>query len=221
MADKKIKTMSPDYSSILICPVCSHKKEVLSLRSGNYIDARFWSDNKIEAPMMPFVSPVQKCPNCENYYFSNRAKSKEKSDQYGFELGILNFEDCQKAILQFEKENLSKHEKMILRKLAIHAYNDKYYRTISEGDECLNKTPKPEDWAYFLENAERLLLLLEDEENTLLFQAELLREIGKFDESVSVLHKIESEDREIDERIIFQIKKKALANDNRVFKFDL
>ncbi|MGL4332638.1 MAG: hypothetical protein ACRCSR_07605 [Bacteroidales bacterium] len=210
--------MSPDYSSILICPVCSHKKEVLSLCSGNFIGARFWSDNKIDAPMMPFVSPVQKCPNCENYYFKSRAQSMEKSDQYSFELGILNFEDCQKSILQFENESLSKHEEMKLRELVIHAYNDKYYRTISEEDESLSKTPKPEDWTYFVENTERLLLLLEDEEYTLLFQAELLREIGKFDESVSLLHKIESEDREIAERI-YQIKKKALANDNRVFEF--
>lgn len=73
---------------------------------------------------------------------------------------------------------------------------------------------------YFVANTERQLRLLKDEENTLLFQAELLREIGRFDESISVLYKIPKYvDRETVERI-YLIMNNALAIDNPVFVCD-
>ena len=46
------------------CPFCGTKKELMTLVSGNTFGAVYWSDNKRIAPMLPTVSPVQKCSNC-------------------------------------------------------------------------------------------------------------------------------------------------------------
>ena len=56
--------MQPGYARIVYCPYCGEKKELLSLMSGNTIGARYWSDLRMRAPMLPEVSPVQKCHHC-------------------------------------------------------------------------------------------------------------------------------------------------------------
>lgn len=60
--------MFPANARILTCPHCQGKKEVMQLLSGNTFGAELWSDSKEDAPMLPQVSYVQKCPHCGKYF---------------------------------------------------------------------------------------------------------------------------------------------------------
>lgn len=52
--------MIPGFARILCCPHCGTKKKVMTLASGNTFEARFWSDNKQDAPMLPHISFIQR-----------------------------------------------------------------------------------------------------------------------------------------------------------------
>lgn len=52
--------MLPGNPRIVTCPFCGAQKRLMTLMSGNTIGAKYWSDNKQEAPMLPKVSYVQK-----------------------------------------------------------------------------------------------------------------------------------------------------------------
>lgn len=62
----------------VICPNCGKTKKLLSLVSGNTCGGRLWSDTKAEYPMLPQLSPIQKCPRCGRYYFLDDAKQKKR-----------------------------------------------------------------------------------------------------------------------------------------------
>ena len=56
--------MIPANSLLVKCPHCGGKKELLQLISGNTCGSELWSDVKQVSPMLPKISPVQKCPEC-------------------------------------------------------------------------------------------------------------------------------------------------------------
>ena len=56
--------MLPANAAILCCPHCGGHKNVLQLMSGNTFGSTRWSDAKQQAPMLPMVSYIQRCPHC-------------------------------------------------------------------------------------------------------------------------------------------------------------
>lgn len=173
--------MTPGNSRILTCPHCGGQKEVLSLMSGNTFNAIYWSDGKMDAPMYPVVSSVQKCPHCEKYFYPHKQEAVYSKDNWSFELGSLNFEECMEAIAQFEAEGMSEDEEINDRVLAVFAFNDKYYR-----EKAAQETPTEKDRMLFVDNIKKLLTLVNTDE-TPVFVAELYREIGEFDTAKSLI----------------------------------
>ena len=78
--------MQPGYARIVYCPYCGEKKELLSLMSGNTIGARYWSDLRMRAPMLPEVSPVQKCHHCGKYYLQYARSVWTKREMMEFQI---------------------------------------------------------------------------------------------------------------------------------------
>lgn len=140
--------MNPDYARIVYCPYCGKTKELLGLMSGNTFRARLWSDLKMRAPMLPQVSPVQKCPHCGKYYLHYKQKS-EKGRSPSLEQGELSYPEWKEAYSQFlkEKGNNNQPQKVdekdlsIIRLNLIQAYNDYYER------DCVAEF-SPEEWNY-------------------------------------------------------------------------
>ena len=60
------------------------KKEIIRLLSGNSIGATLWSDARYEAPMLPEISPVQKCPTCGHFFLLSKVECK-KGNNVSFE----------------------------------------------------------------------------------------------------------------------------------------
>lgn len=189
--------MIPGNPRILTCPKCGGRKNVLSLVSGNTLDAISWSDTKRDAPMLPTVSIVQKCPHCGHYFFTNKQPAKYSDrDDFTMELGTLNFEECKEAIAQFKDEPLEEMDEFNIRLLALHAHNDKFHRKYPKYFESIGsrkysvkpEDPSEQDIAFFRDNVQTMIGMLADDGGNDIFKAELYREVGDFDKCISILN---------------------------------
>ena len=169
--------MMPGYAKILTCPKCGTKKEVLGLVSGNTIVQTVWSDNKIITPLSQRVSFVQKCPACGHYYLLSRQKPEFSSNKSN-EQGELNYIEMKEAwLLLRDMPDLTENEMLSLLIMQVWAFNDEYTRHNG-------KSAPKEEQAYITKIIDLLLNLdMVDD----LLRAELLREAGRFDESLDLL----------------------------------
>lgn len=224
----------PAYCKLALCPRCGGEKEIVQIMSGNTYGAWLWSDSKQVAPMLPQVSPIQKCPTCGHYYFLKNVNIKE-GDTYSDEEGWLSFDDAIEAFNElmtdyrrhieewkawswFDKDDedseafktwLQNNKQKDLELLTIiiaWAFND----IIRNG-----KEPSQEQYDVFKttvsSNLKQPIL-----SNNELLKAELYREIGEFDECLATLEKFNPEDEflaDIRKRII----DKAQEQDDKVF----
>lgn len=195
-------------AKILVCPYCKGEKPVIQLLSGNTFGGSQWSDLKTEYPMLKQPSPVQLCPNCGKFYFTATAESHQ-ADYYSFEQGNLSYEQAADALKQFNLSALEKDQEIILRLLFVHTFNDKYQREfVSKGD-----LPSEEEKAEFKKQVLRLLEIWETEP---LVKAELYREIGDFEQCLSILSTLQP-DEPLKQKIASQIRQFAIEKKCTVF----
>ena len=186
--------MLPAHSSLLRCPHCGAKKEVLQLMSGNTIGATLWSDAKQIAPMLPRVSHIQRCPTCGKYFFYTQEVKVGTSDCYGGGTGDLPLEYLQQALDQLQPTG---DDESALRFYILWAFNDRY------GDMEQSDIPVDE-WEYHVDNVHHLVQMdIED-----LLKAELYREIGEFELAIQFLKSLEvtEETKELYHKILQQAK---------------
>lgn len=205
--------MIPGNAKIVKCPYCGTKKELFTMVSGNTFGATFWSDNKRIAPMLPIVSPVQKCPGCGKYYFENKNRCGE-GNSHSFELGELTFPEWKEAYAQFQAEGVDDKTLDNVRYWLFHSYNDYFHRS--------KKAPKPteEDFEFFSKTVEKLIDSFKwNSASDLLMKAELYREANKMQECRQVLDSIPLDQLNEEHKGIFNgIKLRMEKNDNVVFQ---
>ncbi len=212
--------MNPGFCLLAECPHCGEKKELLQLLSGNSFGVKLWSDLKKEMPMMPMVSPVQKCPKCGHFYMLNEVK-QEEGKTYSFEEGWLTFEESLLALEELKSDKKDRLE--LLTIIVIWAYND-IQRKEPESDslsphkeksEKIRNTPTPEQTETFRSVIKKLLEQDIYTDNELLL-AELYREIGEFDKCIHILEKFEPQS-EFHELVKNSIIEHAKQQDSNVF----
>jgi hypothetical protein len=74
--------MKPGPDLIVACPSCGRRAKVPSLRSGNTFDARFWTDGKVDAPMLPRRPPIAPCKGCRRVFWWHDVVVGESSSGY-------------------------------------------------------------------------------------------------------------------------------------------
>lgn len=195
-------------SLVVKCPHCGSKKELLQLMSGNTFGAEQWSDAKQIAPMLPRVSPVQKCPECGHYYLMSRLSKCDQTigDSYSFETGWLSFDEAMEANKNIDSP--SSDELSTLAIITVWAYND----IVRHGEE-----PTEGQNTAFISYVSELLANHDMFSYNKILLGELNREIGNFEECISILSDYEP-DNDYVESIVKSIIKKAKAQDNKVFK---
>lgn len=202
--------MIPGPANILSCPFCGGTKEVMSLVSGNTCGATVWSDTRRYYPMLPEVSPIQKCPSCKKYYFIEQARSEYSNDPNSnmsvfMELGKLTFSELKEAREEMKNLTLTKMQRWILNHELFMAYNDCFRRE----PEKVVSSPSEDDQNLYLAVINELLEGIEKTDDYVLFNAELLRESGRFQESFSLLDDYyREEDKWIVDAMIDKIAKK-------------
>ena len=159
--------------------------------------------------MLPEISYVQKCPDCEYYYIMARQEVVYDDNDFSSERGLLTFPEMKEAFSQLAKEGFeSPKEETNVRMMLHHAFNDYYYR-YGKG-QIVNE----EDQIIFHENGLWLIdHLIEDK----VMKAEFLREIGEMELAQSTLDSVIPENEFI-KNIASAIQERINNNDSKVFK---
>lgn len=72
--------MNIDKSHKLICPLCGAEKTIPSIDYGCVIETKSWSDGYVKAPKWFEPYPIQKCPECKDFYPLSRAEMIIRED---------------------------------------------------------------------------------------------------------------------------------------------
>ena len=180
--------MLPGPVLILQCPYCNNKLKKDTLESGNTFNAKYWTDGKREAPMLPDSIVVTICKKCDNYFWVENAEIIDEIDpgeeqyinlEYLEELSLEQYIDSLKKV-----EIRSEEDTFYLLLQIWWKYNDYFRENNADklSQNIKNKIPS-------LLN--RLLKLFdENDDNDLMMKGELLRELGRFAEAEKTLNKI-------------------------------
>jgi hypothetical protein len=187
---------------VIECPHCGYKALSERLESGNAFGATFWSDGKMEAPMMPATVPITSCHKCQNLFWLKDAKEinfdgaeSSASQDYKYHLNhahtiprTVSVKDLIRALELGLARN--PEEEKILRIRLWWALNDLIRRK-------LNSQLKTREAIIFRDNLTRLEELIpETNPKEFLLEAELLRVSGQFQKCLDILSKIDNVNRE-------------------------
>ena len=210
-------SMIPGPPLLVSCPHCVKEKSLMTIISGNTFGALQWSDMYQYAPMLPRLSPVQKCNECGGYFLLSKAEhryAKEDDDveNYG-DTGRLTYNEMKEALVLLNDSSLTKEDEFGIRLEFLHRYNDAF-RVFEDNylegevEEDLMMRDK-NDLKLHKANLKALITLLDashDDEIPLI--AELYRESGSFDKCIAILSAFRPEDDYLRE-FVFNLIKKA------------
>ena len=77
--------MTPGPTIIRECPSCTKSVREETLASGNTFGATFWSDGKREAPMLPSLPDLVRCPFCNSLFWLSKARKLKSVDPWRME----------------------------------------------------------------------------------------------------------------------------------------
>ena len=199
--------MIPGPTIIISCPHCGQYAKKKTLISGNTFGAELWSDGKRIAPMLPDYPSLVLCRKCEQFYWVKDAKKVDEVNAYEeSEKKWKNVEYTDfPTFRQYFKALETISQERFLRINMWWTYNN-YFREDQENE----VTPEMERM-----NNENLILLLplldESDENDLIMKAEALRCLGRFEESIQLLAKVENPNmKEVKEKFMTEINGKNI-----------
>jgi hypothetical protein len=226
--------MIPGPTYVYACPDCQFRVSKRSIMSGNTFGAIQFSDLRIEAPMKPRYPYITKCKRCActfwlddstkvegtiadrfiSFYDDQFARNDEKNPVFGDQLEIhpaleLDQESIKDALFMNVQRN--EEDEKYLRYLLLW----EYHKQLLDGTitrETLNKELD------YLENIDILLRLIEGDENSLFFCAELHRFAGRFDRCLEIL---EPYVEEFMGPILGEIHERCLSGNRDVFEINL
>lgn len=181
--------VTPRPNLIKKCPACGALLRIATLGSGNTFGARYWTDGKMHAPMLPGFAWLRVCPADRMLFWVNEVEQLGEQPVWGAPVRPEwenRDEACDPKRADFKRalqEGLAAANADKERYLRIQlwwAANDplrKKKRTQAEAW-------KPADF----DNLRALEPLLSDERvETCVMRAEVLRELGRFDEAMAAL----------------------------------
>lgn len=176
--------MIPGPIIIRKCSVCSKSIKQRTIGSGNTFGATFWTDGKREAPMRPDQPRLVLCPHCRASLWINELEELGEveftGDGHGKFKDAISYEtpsiDDYVALLE---KGVSSQEKERYVRLRLWWAGNDARRTIAAGipmaaREALNLTAFAE-------------MLDEEDANDLVIKAEVMRELGRFDDARALL----------------------------------
>lgn len=211
----------------LACPRCDATVYQRQLWSGNSLGARYYSDRKREAPMLPTFPSFSKCPKCGELFWVRDLKPTKDADapKYGPSESYLDMLDLEDTVRFLEEKNDTGDSELKVRTQLLQLYNDRVryrvdQRTRAENEAALWKSDADKErWQKNLERIGELTKEIAPDDAT--FQAEIARELGRFDEAVAILDKAgKTGDPEGDyeSRLVAKMREKCAASDPFVFQ---
>ncbi|MEQ1859688.1 MAG: hypothetical protein ABMA13_07120 [Chthoniobacteraceae bacterium] len=182
--------MIPDADIIIACPYCDARARVFQLLSSDTRGAITWTDGWMDAPMMPRTPRISRCEKCSKIFWvatatqlgfiplgdTGEAAGEHKDAPH---VGPLDEAGCYEAL----REGLAPTEdlELELRVFAWWRGNDAF----REPDHAAGHATSADAVA----NMERIFELTKEtwDEDLLLFRAEALRHLGRFEEALKAL----------------------------------
>ena len=183
--------MLPGPTKIRKCSECSNLIEQPTIMSGNSFGARFWTDGKMNAPMLPDEPRLVKCPHCDALIWIEEMEEVEEVmpwEQTEFSIRAKPFivPKFRAYISLLKTADHTRENEKYVRIRAWWAGNDKR-RSASANRKDISKGEQ--------QNLESLVELLNAaDEQECLMMAEIYRELGKFEESECCLDQRFSEE---------------------------
>jgi len=189
--------MIPGPDKVIECPKCKELARVFTLVSGNTFGARKWTDGKMIAPMLPRPPAVTKCKKCGHYFWTSDAKEIGELPLWGAEAEKIpsKWKAAERVRELSETEYLeainigiasTKEQELHLRICAWWAGNDSLRsQGQSPGDQTQTVPTRSLEATINLEHLLELLDIRNPDQR--LMKAEVLRELGRFDDAIRVL----------------------------------
>jgi hypothetical protein len=185
-----VDTMMPGPKVIYACPACGQLAGLCTLASGNTFGARWWTDGKIEAPMLPIEPEIAHCQGCDGYYWLDKARKVGEYDVWyrtpadapdewkrAPDIEDLSEQELMSALNSPAAADLRRERK--LRILLWWTGNNRFREQ--------NEDELPSQQEYRA-NMERLYAILKPRgSETRLMRAELARELGLFEACLALL----------------------------------
>lgn len=168
-----------------------------------------WSDGFQDAPMLPRVSHVQKCPHCGKYFVIDYEKPAEYGDSMSFDTGKLTIAEMCEAYIQLIELQLKMSDVPYILESLIFAFNDEYGR---QGKKCMNSKQQT-----LFDAALRNMAMSHADEIDPVLVGEYWRELGEFDTCIDTLSKVKP-CNEYQAHIMDEIIKHAKQGDKDVFE---
>ena len=148
----------------LACPRCGATLYQRQLWSGNTLGARYYSDRKREAPMLPSFPSFSKCPKCGELFWVRDLKPSEDPDapQWGPSEAYLEMIDLEDSVRFLEEKNETGLPEFTVRTQIWRLYNDRVryrvdQRTRAENEAALWKSDADKErWRKNLERIDEL-----------------------------------------------------------------
>ena len=176
---------------IIKCPSCKMHQQRTTLNSGNTIGARFFSDGKCIAPMLPEFPFMIKCPKCNIFFkITEKVIVRKLFDFLNQNRDIPHVKFMTAGELQQAIDtglyNGDKNDIMHLRLMLWRTSNDSFRD--GRKDSFENEDKK----AAYEHNCREILSFFEndDDDERLLMRSEMHRNIGEFDKCKDLLLKI-------------------------------
>jgi len=203
--------MLPGPTIVRECSACGKHIAQSTIRSGNTFGARFWTDGKRDAPMLPDEPWLVKCPHCNTLVWIDEQKKVGEFDPWGSNTRDGdNFPDARPASTPTLQDYASFLEAGVSDK-----EKERYVRVRAwwAGNDLRRETGQPTPLDSFdTQNLRALVTLLdESDENDRIMKAEALRELGDFEAAEKLLASEFSDDLLQAVSIIRDLNQKRIA----------
>lgn len=203
--------MIPGDTLFYKCPKCKSITTKGSLLSGNTFGSVIYSDGKRIAPMLPDFPYLNKCGGCGWYYWLND-KSKvndiiDDNKDPKYTARFLTIDEYFEALSKIHELD-EKHERYI-RFQIYWSYNDR-----GRNGEPLFRNRGEE--IMYIGNILKIIKILDNSKiEDQLSLAEMLRNIGLFNDSLKILNNIKNKDYKY---VVDSIKEYVLKENKQIFK---
>jgi hypothetical protein len=183
----KVKNMQPGPTLIKKCPHCLTLIKQDTTGSGNTFGATYWTDGKIEAPMLPEHFELVLCSHCEEPIWIDELDVIAKIDR-----STVVADDFKEA--DYCTEPFFGQYIKIIESQKLNFEKEKYIRIRSWWDKNDRRRRVPRVSPQEAANLEALADMLgEVDAQDLIMKAELMRELGRYSEALLLLNKIKDD----------------------------
>lgn len=176
--------LTPGPTIIRQCPGCKKGLSEITIGSGNTFGAKWWTDGKLDAPGLPLLPELVKCPHCRWLFWRADAK---KLAELSWGQDEAKWAKAQSVLNPGEDDYLAAARvKGVSRPHQLYARKRAWWLA---NDAVRERPDRSLTWSGTRrENLEKLAALInEREECEIILKAEIARELGQFETCAKLL----------------------------------